>query len=212
MPNQKRIFIIHGWGATPESEWLPWLAKNLRGKGFSVEVPAMPDTENPKIEAWVSHLEKIVGRCDENTFFIGHSIGCQAIMRYLEKISGDEKAGGVVFVAGWLTLTGLESEEERMVSSPWINTPIDLEKVRRRAKKFISIFSDNDPFVPAENWEMFSEKLSAEIIVEKGIGHFSDDDGVKELPVAFEAVLKLAEPAFARASSGKNEKNQGRAK
>lgn len=189
---QKRVFIIHGWGMTPKSDWLPWLAKNLRERGFSVEVPAMPDTDNPKIAAWVGYLEEIVRRCDENTYFVGHSIGCQAIMRYLEKLSGDEKAGGAVFVAPWITLTGLGSEGEKMTSSPWVNTPIDLKKVRARAKRFISIFSDNDPFVPKENWKIFSEKLGSENIIEKRKGHFSDDDGVKELPVVLEAVLKIA--------------------
>lgn len=191
MSKQKRVIIVHGWEATPESEWLPWLAKNLREKGFSVEVPAMPDTDNPKIEAWTEHLRKIVGECDENTYFVGHSIGCQAIMRYLEKLPDNQCAGGVIFVAGWLTLTGLESEEERLTSSPWVNLPLNFEKIKARAKKIISIFSDNDPFVPAENWKMFSENLGGEIIIEREMGHFSDDDGVKELPAALAAVLKL---------------------
>jgi len=193
MPNQKRVFIVHGWGATPESEWLPWLAKNLRERGFAVEVPAMPDTDNPKIEAWVGHLASVVGKCDESTYFVGGSIGCQTIMRYLEKLPDDEKCGGVVFVAPWITLTGLESNEERFTSSPWVTTPIDFEKVKNNAGEIIAIFSDNDPFVPKENWKIFSEKLGTENIIEKKMGHFSDDDGVKELPVALEAVLKVAE-------------------
>jgi predicted alpha/beta hydrolase family esterase len=205
MPNQKRVFIVHGWGGNPEEAWLPWLAKKLRDKDFVVEVPEMPDTDNPKIEAWTDYLRKKVSRCDENTFFVGHSIGCQAIMHYLEKIPDEEKAlrrqdfggqaGGAVFVAGWFTLSNIDGEEDRLVSSPWLNTPIDFEKVRLHAKKFISIFSDNDPYVPAENWEMFSKNLGAEIIMEKGQGHFTGEDGISELPVALRAVLKLAEPS-----------------
>ncbi len=189
---KKRVFIIHGWGGTPDSEWLPWLAKNLRKKGFLVEVPAMPDTDNPKIEAWTEHLQKIVGECDGNTYFVGGSIGCQAIMRYLEKIPESEKCGGIVFVAGWITLTGLEDEEERFVSSSWVNTPIDFEKVKRHAKKIVCLFSDNDPYVPAENWDIFSKNLDAEIIIEKNKGHFTEEDRVTELPAALEAVLKIA--------------------
>ena len=193
MPNQKRVFIIHRWEANPQSDWYPGLAKNLREQGFSVEVPEMPDTDNPKIEAWTDYIRGKVGRCDENTFFVGHSIGCQAIMRYLEKLSDDEKAGGAVFVAPWIKPTGLESEEERITSSPWVNLPIAFEKVKKHAKKFTCIFSDNDPYVPAENWEMFSENLGAEIVMEKNKGHFTDGDGIKELPVALDAVLKIAQ-------------------
>jgi len=206
MFNQKRVFIIHGWGGSPDEGWFLWLAKNLREKGFLVEVPAMPDADDPKIEAWVTYLEKIVGRCDENTIFVGHSIGCQTIMRYLENLPENEKSDGAVFVAGWFTLTGLEEEEERMTSSPWVNLPIDLKKVKTRAKKFICIFSDDDPFVPAENWEIFSKKLGAEIIVEKNKGHFTGDDGSAELPAALEAVLKIAGPVFTKVSASKNKK------
>jgi predicted alpha/beta hydrolase family esterase len=192
MSDQKRVFIIHGWGGNPGEAWLPWLANNLKEKGFSVEVPNMPDTDNPKIEAWTEHIRTVVGECDENTFFVGHSIGCQAIMRYLEKISDDEQAGGAVFVAPWLTLTGLKEEEERIVSSPWLNLPIDFKKIKKHTEKFICIFSDNDPYVPKENWDMFSKELGAETIIEKNKGHFTEDDGVKEFLTVFEAVLRIA--------------------
>lgn len=192
MPNQKRVFIIHGWGGKPEKGFLPWIKKELEAQGLFVEIPEMPDTDNPKIEAWTDYIREKVGRCDVNTFFVGHSIGCQAIMRYLEKFSESEKSGGAVFVAPWITLSGPENEEERMTSSPWVNLPIDFKKVKAHAKKFICIFSDDDPFVPAENGEMFSKNLGAEIMIEKNKGHFTGDDGVMELPAALDAVLKIA--------------------
>ncbi|MBU4141279.1 hypothetical protein KKE99_00155, partial [Patescibacteria group bacterium] len=31
--NQKRIFIIHGWEGAPESNWFPWLKKQLEKQG-----------------------------------------------------------------------------------------------------------------------------------------------------------------------------------
>ena len=103
---QKRAFIIHGWGSYPEEGWLLWLKKELEKKGFLVAVPSMPDTENPKIDSWVNHLSDIVGEPDVNTYLVGHSIGCQAIMRYLEELDG-KRIGGTVFVAGWFNLVGL---------------------------------------------------------------------------------------------------------
>lgn len=206
MFDQKRVFIIHGWGGNPGEAWLPWLAKNLREQGFLVEVPEMPDTDNPKIEAWTDYIRKKVRRCDENTFFVGGSIGCQAIMRYLEKLAENEKCGGAVFVAGWFTLSNIDGEEDRLVSSPWLNTPIDFEKIKKHTKKFTCIFSNNDPYVPKENWEMFSKNLEAKIVMENNKGHFADDDGIKELPAALDAVLKIAQPAFAEASAGRSEK------
>ena len=51
----------------------------------------MPNSENPKIEKWVKYLEENIKSVDEQTYFIGHSIGCQTIMRFLEKLHKHKK-------------------------------------------------------------------------------------------------------------------------
>ena len=83
---QKRVFIVHGWDGHPKEGWFPWLKQELEKHGFDVFVPQMPEPIMPKIEAWVSHLAGIVNKPDKNTCFVGHSIGCQAILRYLETL------------------------------------------------------------------------------------------------------------------------------
>jgi len=190
MLNMKRVFIIHGWGGRSDKGWLKWLNKELSSKGFTVYAPDMPDKENPKIVTWVNFLKKIVGKSDENTYFVGHSIGCQAILRYLES-QEDIKLGGIVFVAGWLKIKGLESKEEEKIAAPWINTPINLEKIRKKAKKIIAVFSDDDPFVSLENSKIFKDKLGAKIIIEKGHGHYLEDV-TKEIPVVLKELLEMA--------------------
>lgn len=189
---QKRVFIIHGWDGHPNEGWLPWLKKKLQKQGFFVKIPLMPNSEEPKIIDWVLHLRKIVAKVDEQTYFVGHSIGCQTILRYLESLNENAKIGGAVFVAGWLTLNNLETEEEKIIAKPWLETPINFEKIKLKTNKFIVIFSDNDPFVPKENIKMFEEKLGAKIIIENKKGHFSGSDLINDLPIALEAVLEIA--------------------
>lgn len=189
---QKRAFIIHGWDGYPEEGWFPWLKQELEQKDFSVVVPAMPNAAEPDIEAWVSHLSHIVGSADENTFFVGHSIGCQAILRYLERLPENIKIGGAVFVAGWFTLTNVDSEKEKEIAKPWLETPIDFEKAKRRTEKFVAIFSDNDPYVPLNNKDMFTDALGAKIIVEHDKSHFSGSTGTTELPSALEAIITIS--------------------
>lgn len=188
---QNRVFIIHGWCGYPEEGWFPWLKKELEKNGFTAEIPKMPNTEAPKIEEWVSHLQKTVGEIDENTYFVGHSIGAQAVLRYLAMMDGTAKAGGAVFVAGWFTLKdwpGITAKEKE-IAKPWLEMPIDVMAVRRRVKKITAIFSANDYTVPVKNAEYFEKRLGAEIIIENNRGHFSGDDGVTELPSALQAVL-----------------------
>src|SRR3989344_3953132 len=120
MDKMKRIFIVHGWDGFPENHWFPWLKKELEKLDFKVIVPKMPDSGNPRINAWVPFLEKSVGNVDENTFFIGHSIGCQTIMRYLEGLDDKQRIGGIVFVAGWFNLPFLKIKEEKAIVKPWL--------------------------------------------------------------------------------------------
>ena len=186
---KKRVFIIHGWDGYPEEGWFPWLKKELEARGFEVFVPAMPDPSEPKIETWVPFLNQLVGTPDLNTFFVGHSIGCQTIIRYLETLPEGTKIGGAVFVAGWYNLRNLETEEEKRIAGPWVNTPRDDKKIRKIVNKAVAIFSDNDPFVIEENQKSWKEKVGAEIIVEHNKGDFRGSDGVKELPVVLEKIL-----------------------
>ena len=126
---RKRAFIIHGWDGYPEEGWFPWLKKELENKEFEAIVPQMPDADAPEIGKWVQHLSNVVGTPDGQTFFVGHSIGCQTILRYLETLPSDAAVGGVVFVAGFFTLTNMEDDEVQAIAKPWLTRPIDYQKV-----------------------------------------------------------------------------------
>lgn len=187
---QKRVFIIHGWDGSPQNCWFPWLKNELEKKGFSVTVLSMPHPENPTIEDWVEHLSNVVGEPDENTYFVGHSIGCQAILRYIEQLQ--KLVGGIVCVAGFFRLLHLVTDEEKKIAKPWLETPLNCDRIKLKVNKVIAIFSDNDPDVDLGDKELFEKCLNAKTVVEHKKGHFSDDAGIKELPSVLDAVLEVA--------------------
>src|SRR3989344_2380853 len=135
-----RVYIVHKWDGLPSSNWYPWLKKELEQRGFQVIVPAMPDTEQPVIEKWVGYLSFELKNPDESVYLIGHSIGCQTIMRYLENLPKPHKLAGVLFVSGWFTLKQEklkeEGEEIMAIAKPWLETSIDTNKVRNTAQAF----------------------------------------------------------------------------
>jgi len=177
------VFIIHGWYGSPKGDWIPWLINELKRKGYEVTVPEMPDTDIPKIKPWVNKLKEVVGKLEKSDVLIGHSIGCQTILRFLETLDKDKKVAKVIFVAPWVRLANLSSDDEWKIAKPWLETSIDFSKVKNKAKSFIALFSDNDQWVPLkENVDMFKEKLNPKIVVLKNKGHFSEDEGVRELP------------------------------
>ena len=191
----KKVYIIHGWAGSPNELVLTWIGQELTKKGYEVILPSMPHSEEPIIAEWVSYLENIVGIPDEDSYFVGHSIGCQTIMRYFETLPIGSKVGGALFIAGWFNLAGLEDEGEDMVAigKPWIETPIDFEKVKSVCPKMAVIISSNEPYgYVEENKKTFIEKLDAEVIILEDRGHFTESDGITELPEALVAIDELS--------------------
>lgn len=176
----KRVIIIHRWEGGPNDDWRPWLKTELEKFGYEVLIPEMPDTNTPVIEKWVSHSAEVVGEPDKDTYFVGHSIGCQTILRYLETVN--VSVGGAIFVAGWFNLDNLENEEAKKTAKPWITHPINLAKVRQVLPKSTLIISDNDPYNCFEENKKKFEELGSKIIVLHNAGHITAEDGFTELP------------------------------
>ena len=180
----KRIIIVHGWTGSSTSDFFPWAKDELEKMGYGVITPDMPDTDHPVIEKWVSYLGEVIGQPQSTDILIGHSVGVSAILRYLEGLSENAKVKKVIMVAPWaVSLSNLDDDEDEEIVKPWLETPINLDQVKNKADSFVAIFSDNDPYVPLDNQDDFREKLGSEIVIEHNMGHFSESEGVKKLPV-----------------------------
>lgn len=192
----KKAYIIHGWDGSPKESMNKWLKTKLEEWGFQVFVPNMPNPEKPEIDPWVKHIQNIASP-DQDSIFIGHSIGCQAILRYFETLEREVMVTGVLLIAPWMELDKNtleeEGEESRKIARPWMETPIDFKKVKQHTKNFTAIFSDNDPFVPLTQKDLFIKELGASIVIEHNKGHFTDSDGIRELPTALKAITDMLE-------------------
>lgn len=188
-----KIYIVHFWDGTKDDGWYPWLDDKISNENNEVIRFNMPNTAHPKIEEWVAELDKQVNDLGEKTYFVGHSIGCQTIMRYLERKNID-RIGGMLFVAPWLDLLpeAINDDESYNVAYPWIHTPIDFEKIKRITNKITCIFSNNDYFVSLTQQDVF-KKLNAKIVIVNDKGHISADDGVEELDEIYDELLKMIE-------------------
>ena len=189
----KRVVIIHCWSGSPDYAWYPWLKKELENQGHEVIVPEMPDTDEPRINKWVTAVKAVAGDVDENTYFVGHSMGVQTVVRYLQGTPEGTRIGGAVFVAGFFKhLTNMGNDPVDLdVMKEWLETPVDLESVSYKLKKSVAIFSESDPFVPLDNQDDFKDKLGSEIVVLPGPGHFSGSDECVELPDVFNSISKM---------------------
>lgn len=83
------IFIIHGTEGYPEENWFPWFKKELELKGHTVFVPQFPTPPvvPAKIAEWFDVLKSYEQHINEDTIFIGHSLGGIFTLRVLEKLT-----------------------------------------------------------------------------------------------------------------------------
>jgi predicted alpha/beta hydrolase family esterase len=172
----RRLFIIHGYTGYPNKNWFPWLKTEAEKLGMNVTVPAMPNTEAPQLNEWLPYLQEIVGKPNEDTYFVGHSLGCSTILRYLESLSEGQRVGGAILVAGFaepIHFTELDS----FTTSAW-----DDEKIKQATRKLVVINSDNDPHVPTEMAEHIHQRFGAKLIIIPDAGHINESSGYKEAP------------------------------
>ena len=178
----KKVYVVHGWGGSPSSEcWFGWLKRELTKRNIKVDFLEMPNTNNPKINEWVSYLNNTLKELDEQTYFIGHSIGCQAIIRYLEQLPENIKVAGCIFVAGFFNLPNLKTQEEIKIARPWIETPINFEKIKIHTRNFLAFFSNDDPDVPVSDSKLFKKRLGAKIIIKENEEHFNETQEIPEM-------------------------------
>ena len=192
-PSLKKVYIIPGRGGHADSFWYPWLIKSLEKADFTVTFMKMPNPDEPKKADWMSALMPLIPEMDTNTCLIGHSVGCQAALRFLSNLPSGSKISGVVLVAGWVSVPNWQgrSEKEKAVLTDWMNPPIDFSNVTGRADKFTAIFSDDDQFVPRENWAACEQYLNAGVIIKHNFGHF-ESEGLLQLPEVVDAIISMS--------------------
>ena len=202
---QKTVVIVHGWTGSARKEWLPWLADELRSRGYRVVVPNMPVAYVPIPSVWTAYLRHAVGRVDQDTYFVGHSVGCQAIMRMMARRS--RPCGGAVFVAGWFVagdflkklpprslfrrLDAALGPLFRVFVRRW-EMPFAYGRLRSNVPKSVAIFSANDWFVDADaNIPLFRDRVGAETVVVPGTGHFTARDVYREFTMLLRTILDV---------------------
>lgn len=154
-----RVVIVHGYGASPNANWFPWLAETLEERGIACDVPNMPDSASPKREAWLAHLRATIGDDPSNTILVGHSLGCIAILRYLEALSSGVRACGAILVSGFDGPVGYPDVDA------FAEPPIDHARVRASVREgFLVAHSETDPVVPLARGEALREHLDARFL------------------------------------------------
>ena len=171
----RRLCIIPRWGGGPDHDFYPWLRRELAADGRFAEVlsPDMPNPGEPSVTAWPARVAEVMGPDPDaraRTVLLGHSVGCQAVLRYLAALPAGARVAGALLVAAWFSL-----DRSWPPIRPWIDTPIDLDAVRAACPNIVVLLSDGDPFTAdyVANGAAWEARLGAEVRLVPGAKHFN---------------------------------------
>lgn len=168
-----KYFLIHGSYGNPNENWFPWLKDYLESMGHQVITPIFQTPNNQSLESWTEEFKKYESQIDEDTIFIGHSLGPSFILSILEKIN--VKVKGCIFVAGFLGLLNNKDFDE--INHTFTNREFNWEKILENCDNFYVLNSKDDPYVPLEKGYELSRYLKTELQVFETAGHFNLDSG-----------------------------------
>ena len=102
---------------------------------------------------------------DEDTIFIGHSVGPAFVLSILETLDAPVKS--CYFAAGFLEL--LQLPEFDPLNETITAKQFNWEKIHQNCKYFYMCHGDDDPYVPLYSAEIMAEHLEVEIdMIEAG--------------------------------------------
>lgn len=172
--------ILHGTGGYPTENWFDWLRQELEQSGCPTQVPQLPDANRPNIKRYNQFLLHEL-QCDFNqdTILIGHSSGAVAILGLLQALPESVQVDTCYLVGSFKDDLGWEALRDLF------NPPLDLARIKTKAKHFIFIHADNDPYCPLAHAEYLATQLAGELLIKEGQKHFSIGtmgDAYREFP------------------------------
>jgi predicted alpha/beta hydrolase family esterase len=180
----QRVVVVHGYEASPDANWFPWLQDALEAEGIAVTVVPLPAPDAPEETVWEDAVSAALGVPDAATVVVAHSLGVVTVLRVLAALEEPWELGGLVLVAGFT-----EPLEALPELDGFLATEVEVERVATSIGDRTVIRSDTDPFVPPAASDDLARRLNARLQVHPGAGHFMTDDGVTSLPTLLDLIL-----------------------
>lgn len=183
----KKVYITHGYTANSTKHWFPWLKLRLKNQGFWVEVFDMPNSTQPDAQQWLEFHQQKIQNIDSNSYFIAHSLGCIATLRFLQQ--RQQTIGGVILVAGFAQSLPNLPELDQFSAEP-----LDFAALIQQIPQRLVIASDDDQVVNVQYSRNLAQQLQADYLELSGYGHFLDRQGISELPLVYDNIMAMINP------------------
>lgn len=165
----KNALILHGTdfhqeGQQSQTNWFPWLKKQLEAKGHETWLPELPEAWQPNLQTYWEFLQNF--DFNDETILIGHSSGAAAILGLLHKLPAGKRVELAILVAGFYKDEGWNCEG-------LFTEKFDWWKIKNQAKKIILVASDDDPYISMEQTNYLANKTNGKLVLLSGQKHMS---------------------------------------
>lgn len=189
-----RLLIVHGFGATPQDHWFPWLA-SLHPNAERI---LLPDPLTPRADVWAPLVAEALERLGAGTAVVAHSLGNATTFQALRSLAERGRPLQLGAFAGVAPFTSpvpptgdaeLDAFLDTDHTDPLSTAPqhafyegLDLGALRPLLGQVRVLRSDDDPIVPSHLSDEVASSLGVQGQVVDGAGHFLAEDGMRELP------------------------------
>lgn len=164
----KNALILHGTNGNSKANWFDWLKTELEKQQWLIWMPNLPQADKPNIQRYNDFIfQNKNWEFNSESIIVGHSSGAVAILGLLQALPEGTNVDTCYLVGAFRNDLKWDSLKDLFI------TPFNFEKIKTRAKHFVFIHSDNDPYCPLEHAQYLSEKLGGELIIRPGQKHFS---------------------------------------
>ena len=186
----KNALILHGTEATSKDNWFSWLGTELEKKDWKVWVPDLPDSDHPNTKKYREYIFNSDWQFNQDSVLVGHSSAPLVICNLIQNLPEDVTVDTCIFIGSFYQDHGWESLDN---SGVFIEK-YDWEKIKTKAKRFIIIHSEDDPYCPLEDAKWLAKTLDGELIIKKDQKHFSTGSAgpqYKQFPFLLKLILGL---------------------
>ncbi len=177
-----RVILIHGYKASPETNFWPWLQRELTDRRYEVVMPELPNAMEPDRDAWTKALLESVGPLSDQDIIVGHSLGGAAALRFLEAAEARTTPHACILISTpWMI------KDERFRG--FFLTELDHDVLMWRASKYVVVHAKDDTVIPIAHAERYTQVFHAKLVTPDVGGHFA----APEQPVILDAILAVAE-------------------
>ena len=187
---KQKILLVHGFEGSGETNWLPWIKKELEARGFEVFNPTISTSEHPTVESWMEELMPFMEKMGGDDIIVGHSLGSKAALHLVEKAK--KKIGHLFLIASaigdveerdwnWFKEESKDSDIDAL--RKFWETPVKWETVDKLAGSKNLVLSDDDPYIKTKMYKNLPAGWFYQLW--SGFGHFDS----KKYPELLNLVL-----------------------